>query len=79
VSADTITVAITPNKLIEVITASERLLATVTELAARWHRHDVGVEDHFGAGLRAGWAQSIALLTGVEYSAVWAQLRAGEL
>jgi len=75
----TVSVEMTPDKLLQMISTSERVLATVSDLAARWHRHDIGVEDHFGAGLRAGWAQSIALLTGVEYSAVWAQLRAGEL
>jgi len=56
---------------------AERQLAAVTELAARWHRSDD--PSPVAAGMRIGWAQSIALITGIPYADVARQLRAGDL
>jgi hypothetical protein len=56
----------------------ETILLTITELAARWHRHEDD-KNEFWAGARAGWAQSIALLLGVPYGAVNEALHGGKL
>jgi hypothetical protein len=66
-------------QLMPLADAAQRTVDTIAELAARWHRHDTAGDDHFGAGLRAGWAQAIGLLSGVEYADVVRQLQAGEL
>jgi len=62
---------ITRDPLVNVVPAIE-------ELAARWHRHEHEGGD-FKAGMRAGWAQAIALLLGTEYRDVRDALRRGDL
>ena len=59
-------------------TGDETILATVTELAERWHRH-VDDRSEFWAGSRAGWAQAIALLLDVPYGDVSSALHGGQL
>jgi len=57
----------------------EIVLQTITELAARWHRHAADTGDQFVAGMRNGWAQAISLLLDVDSRAVLAALEAGAL
>lgn len=62
----------------DAVTPEETILSTVTELAARWHRHADDPAEFWG-GARAGWAQALSLLLGVPYGDVNRALASGDL
>ena len=61
-------------------TSAERQLATIQELARRWHRVQNNPKaEEFDSGRAAGYAQAIGLLLDSPYMEVVRALQAGEL